>query len=101
MVEIKKRRDPFIETLKEKFAEEEECEKDWRTPIKEALLREGTIEELKSMKDYVLMKGELYCRMLGGILSRCIGHRDAQEKLEEVHSRTCGFCREICLCCRL
>lgn len=47
MVEIKKRRDPFIETLKEKFAEEEECEKDWRTPIKEALLREGTIERVK------------------------------------------------------
>ena len=57
--------------------------------------------ELKTLKDYVLMKGELYCRMLGGILSRCIRHEEAQRKLKEAHSRTCGFYGEINLYCRL
>ena len=39
--------------------------------------------------------------MPGGILARCAGHREAQKKLEEVHSRTCGFCREVSLYRRL
>jgi len=52
------------------------------------LLNEGTIEGLKSVKDYALVKGELYHKILGGILARCIGHREAQKKLEEVHSKT-------------
>lgn len=54
MVEIRRRRGPIIETLKEKFVEEEECGKNWRAPIKEVLLSEGTIEGLKSV-----MKREL------------------------------------------
>ena len=33
---------------------------DWRAPIKEALLKEEDVAELKTAKDYVLMKGELY-----------------------------------------
>jgi len=101
MVEIKKRREPITKTLKEKFAKEKECEKGWRTPIKEALLREGTIEELKSEKDYVLIRGELYCKMPKGILLRCIGHKEAQKKLEEVHSKTYEFYRDISLYHRL
>ena len=36
------------------------CEEDWRAPIKEALLKEEDVAELKTLKDYVLMKGELY-----------------------------------------
>ena len=43
------------------------------------------------------MKGELYCRMLGGILSRCVGHEKARRKLKEVHGKTCEFCGEISL----
>lgn len=57
--------------------------------------------ELKTVKDYVIMKGEMYRRMLGGVLSRCVGHKEAQRKLEEVHNRTCGFCKEVSLYCRL
>ena len=53
--------------------------------------------ELKTLKDYVLMKAKLYRRMLGGILSRCVGCEEAQRKLEEVHSKTCGFCGKISL----
>ena len=53
--------------------------------------------KLKTLKNYVLMKEELYHRMLGRILSRCVGHEEAQRKLKEVHNRTCGFCGEISL----
>ena len=51
--------------------------------------------KLKKLKDYVLMKGELYRRMLGGILSRCVEHEKAQRKLKEVYGKTCGFYGEI------
>ena len=51
--------------------------------------------DLKTLKDYTLMKGELYRRMSGGILSRCVGQEGALRKLKEVHGRTCGFCCEI------
>ena len=64
-------------------------------------MKEGNVVELKTLKDYVLMKEELYHRMLGGILSRCIGHEEAQRKLKEVHDRICGFCGEISLYHRL
>ena len=64
-------------------------------PIKEALMKEGDMAELKALKDYALVKGELYYRMSGGILSRCVGQKEAQRKLKEVHERTCGFYGEV------
>ena len=67
----------------------------------EALLKEEDVAGLKILKYYVLMKGELYRKMQGGILSRCVGHEKAQRKLKEVHSRTCGFYGEISLYRRL
>lgn len=100
-MEVKMQKESIIKVLKERFPEKEGCEKDWRSPIKEALLREKDVVELKTAKDYVLMKGEMYRRMLGGILSRCIGHEKAQKKLEEVHSKTYGFCRKVSLYRRL
>ena len=33
--------------------------------------------ELKVLKDYALVRGELYCRMLGRVLSRCVGQEKA------------------------
>ena len=42
-------------------------------PIKEALMKEGDMAKLKALKDYALVKGELYCRMPRGILLRCVG----------------------------
>ena len=53
--------------------------------------------DLKTLKDCTLMKGELYHRMPGGILSRCVGEEETQRKLKEVHGRTCGFCGKISL----
>jgi len=99
-LEVNKRNESIIEMLKERF-QEESCEEDWRIPIKEALMKEEDMAELKALKDYALVKGELYCKMPGGILSRCVGQGEAQRKLREVHDRTCGFCREVSLYHRL
>ena len=70
-------------------------------PIKEVLTREEDMVKLKVLKDYALVRGELYCRMLGGVLSRCVGQEEAQRKLKEVHDKTCRFCEEVNLYRRL
>ena len=57
--------------------------------------------DLKTLKDYTLVKGELYRKMPGGILSRCVGQEKVQRNLKEVHDRTYGFCEEIRLYRRL
>jgi len=94
---INKWKESIIAILQERFQEKQRCEEAWTIPIREALLKEEDVAELKTLKDFILMKGELYHKMSGGILSRCIGHGKAQRKLKEVHSRTCGFCSEISL----
>ena len=57
--------------------------------------------ELKILKDYALVKEELYRRMLGGILSKCAGQEEAQRKLKEIHDKTCASCGEVSLYHRL
>jgi len=52
---------------------------------------------LKTLKDYVLMKGELYHRMPEGILSRCVEHEEGRRKLKELHGRTYEFYGTISL----
>ena len=59
-IKVNKRNESIVEMLKVRF-QEEQCEEDWRIPIKKAL------------KDYALVRGELYRRMPGGILTRCVG----------------------------
>ncbi|XP_050252357.1 uncharacterized protein LOC126698893 [Quercus robur] len=75
-VVVNKREESIIEVLKERFREEM-CKRDWRIPIREALMKEEGAAELKVLKDYALVRGELYCKMLGGVLSRCIGQEEA------------------------
>ena len=67
-IEVSKREESIIEVLKEKFWEEQ-SEGDWRIPIKETLAKKDDAVELKILKDYALVKEELYLRMPGGILS--------------------------------
>ena len=43
-VEVSKRKESIIEVLKEKF-QEEQCEEDWRIPIKEALMKKKTPQD--------------------------------------------------------
>ena len=99
-VEVSKRKESIIEVLKEKFQEEQD-ERDWRIPIKETLVKGDDAAELKVLKDYALVKEELYRRMPGGVLSRCVGLEEAQRKLKEIHDKTCGSCQEVSLYRRL
>ena len=71
-IEVSKRKESIIELLKEKF-QEEQGEGDWRIPIKETLVKRDDAAKLKILKDYALLKEELYRRMPGGISSRCVG----------------------------
>ena len=57
--------------------------------------------ELKALKDYTLVGGELYRRMPGGVLSRCVGQEEAQRKLKEIHDKTCRSCGKVSLYRRL
>ncbi|XP_075640293.1 uncharacterized protein LOC142612047 [Castanea sativa] len=99
-IEVSKRKESIIEVLKEKF-QEKQCEEDWRNPTREILMKEGEPAELKVLKDYALVRGELYRRMPSGVLSRCMGQEGAQRKLREVHDKTCGSSGEINLYCKL
>ena len=69
---VSKRKESIIEMLKERF-QEKQFEGDWRIPMREALMEEEDTAELKMLKDYALVRGELYHRMPGGVLSECVG----------------------------
>ena len=71
-VVVSKRKESIIEVLKERFLEEW-CEGDWQILIRKALIKGEGAAKLKLLKDYTMMKGELYRRMPGGVLSRCVG----------------------------
>ena len=75
-IEVSKRKESIIEMLKERF-QDKQCEEDWRIPIREALMKEKDAAELKVLKDYALVRRELYHMMLGRVLSKCIGQEKA------------------------
>ena len=54
-IEVSKRKEAIIEMLKERF-QEEQCEGDWRIPIRKALMKEEDAAELKVLKDYALVR---------------------------------------------
>ena len=58
-------------------------------------MKEKDAVKLKMLKDYALVRGELYCRMPSRVLSRCVGQEKAQRKLKEVHDKTCGSCGKV------
>ena len=99
-MEVSKRKEAIIEMLKEKF-QEEQCEGDWWIPIREALMKEEDDAKLNVLKGYVLVREELYRRMPGGVLFRCVRQEKAQRKLKEVYDKTYGSCGEVSLYCRL
>ena len=75
---------------------EEPDEKDWRSEIK----RVGKLEcmgNIKELKDYTLIEGELYKRLPRGILSRCINKKEGRLRLEELHSQIYGIVEKISL----
>ena len=90
-VTINKRNMPIIDLLKEEFEEQYLDAKDWRIPIKAKLMSPEGVADLKTLKDYVLITGDLYRRLLGGVLARCVSLREATRKLTEVHEKSCEF----------
>uniref|UniRef100_A0A2N9HB09 Uncharacterized protein n=1 Tax=Fagus sylvatica TaxID=28930 RepID=A0A2N9HB09_FAGSY len=66
-----------------------EGSKDWRTPIRAKLMSPEGVADLKMLKDYVLIAGDLYRRLPGGVLARCVSLQEAAKKLTEVHERCC------------
>jgi ribonuclease HI len=100
-VTINKRNTPITDLLKEEF--EEQCldAEDWRTPIKAKLMSLKGVADLKMLKDYVLIAGDLYRKLLGGVLAICVSLRKAAKKLTEVHERSCEFRDKVSLYRRL
>ena len=85
LIRVSKQEHSITWILKKMFLEEPE-QKDLRDEVKgkiEKLRHEGSIKELK---DYTLIEGELYRRLPGGILSRCINEKEGKLRLEELHS---------------
>ena len=54
------------------------------------MIKGNDATELKILKDYALVREELYRRMPGEILSKCVGQEEAERKLKELHDKTCG-----------
>ena len=71
-VTIVKRPIPVIQMLKEYFFDQQLGQIDRRSSIKEALLSPDEKDHLKVLKDYALMVGELYKKLPGGVLPRCL-----------------------------
>ncbi|XP_021819580.1 uncharacterized protein LOC110761419 [Prunus avium] len=78
-----------VSVVEAMFQEElPEAEDDWRKAVKEKMSKGSDIKELK---DYTIIFGELYRRLPGGILTRCIGITEARRRLQEVHDATCSL----------
>ncbi|CAL2230297.1 unnamed protein product [Prunus armeniaca] len=85
---------PNITVIKKDMPVVEGEESDWRKFVKENI---GKGSDIKELKDYAIIFGELYRCLLGGILTRCIGTTEARVKLQEVNGATCNLERIISL----
>uniref|UniRef100_A0A2N9FH10 Integrase catalytic domain-containing protein n=1 Tax=Fagus sylvatica TaxID=28930 RepID=A0A2N9FH10_FAGSY len=90
-VTINKKSVPITDLLKEEFEEQLLDTEDWRTPIKAKLMSPEGVMDLKTLKDYVLIAGDLYRRLLGSVLARCVSLQEVARKLTEVHEKSCEF----------
>ena len=77
LIRVSKQEHSIIRILKKMFLEESE-QQDWRNEVKEKIKELGHGENTKELKDYTLIKGELYRRLPGRILSRCINEREGK-----------------------
>ena len=71
-VTIVKRPIPVVQMLKEEFFDQPLGQTDWQSPFKEALLSLVKKDHLNVLEDYALMEGELYRKLPGGVLARCL-----------------------------
>ena len=100
-VTIDKRTMPITDLMKEKFKEQDFDAEDWRIPIRAKLMSPEGAADLKTLKDYVLIAGDLYRRLPGGVLARYINLQEVAKKLTEVHEKSCEFKDGISLYHRL
>ena len=100
-VTIDKRTMPITDLMKEKFKEQDFDAEDWRIPIRAKLMSPKGAADLKTLKDYVLIAGDLYRRLPGGVLARYINLQEVAKKLTEVHEKSCEFKDGISLYHRL
>ncbi|CAL8992411.1 unnamed protein product [Prunus brigantina] len=84
-ITVIKRNTPVIEAMAQEDLLEDN---DWRKPLKKKL---GDESSIKDLKDYVIIFGELYRRLPGGVLTRCVGVAEARRRLQEVHDATCSL----------
>lgn len=80
---------------------EESEQNDWRDETKREIQKLEHNKSIKELKDYTLIEGELYRRLLRGILSRCFNEKEGKSKLEELHSQVYGVVETISLYWRL
>ncbi|GAV83179.1 RVT_3 domain-containing protein, partial [Cephalotus follicularis] len=85
-----KRRERCAQNIKTKDKNEEKTETDWRNAILKKL-QNPINAELKMIIEYVAIKEELYHKDADGILAKCVAHREAESKLEEVHKAVWGI----------
>ena len=78
------------------FPEEPE-QQDCRSEVEKKIKEIGYRGSIKELRDYTLIKGELYRRLPRGILSQCINEKEGKLRLEELHSQTCGVTEKISL----
>ena len=89
-VTICKKTEPITELLKKEFEELFPDQEDWRALVKAKVMSPAIVADLREIKDYTLISGDLYRRLPRGVLARCISMEKAKEKLLEVHEKTCG-----------
>uniref|UniRef100_A0A2N9HA43 Integrase catalytic domain-containing protein n=1 Tax=Fagus sylvatica TaxID=28930 RepID=A0A2N9HA43_FAGSY len=89
-ITICKKAKPITESLRKEFEELSQDQEDWRAPIKAKLMSPADTADLREIKDYTLISGDLYRRLPGGVLARCISLEEAKERLPEIHETTCG-----------
>ena len=68
---------------------------DWRSEIEEKMKEARPERSIKELRDYTLIEGELYRRLPGGILSKCINEKEGKLRLEELHTQACGIAEKI------
>ena len=89
-VTVCKKTEPITELLKKEFEELFPDQEDWQELIKAKLVSPAIVADLREIKDYTLISGDIYRRLPGGVLPRCISTEEAKKNLLEVHEKTCG-----------
>nr|POF26996.1 hypothetical protein CFP56_40362 [Quercus suber] len=92
-----KRPIPVVQILKEEFFDQLLGQTDWQSPHKEALLSLDEKDHLKELKDYALMAGDLYKKLPGGVLARCLNPGESTKRLKEVHEKSCDASSSVSL----